>query len=84
LIKKEAETGQRKLHNYEIRNLYPSPSIINAIMSRRVKWAGHIVVLEVKVKLSLCFNSAQRHEGVLGEWLYNSTHSLTSALDGDE
>jgi len=22
------------------------------------------------------------HEGVLGEWRYSSTHSLTSALDG--
>jgi hypothetical protein len=26
-------------------------------------------------------NWAPRHEGVLGEWRYNSTHSLTSALD---
>jgi hypothetical protein len=24
------------------------------------------------------------HEGVLGEWMYSSTHSLTSALDGGE
>jgi hypothetical protein len=39
---------------------------------------------KVKVKLSLCFNWAQRHEGVLGEWRYSSTHSLTSALDGGE
>jgi hypothetical protein len=37
-----------------------------------------------KLKLSLCFNWAPRHEGVLGEWKYSSTHSLTSALDGDE
>jgi hypothetical protein len=29
-------------------------------------------------------NSALRHEGVLGEWRYISTHSLTSALDGGE
>jgi hypothetical protein len=25
-----------------------------------------------------------RHEGVLGEWRYSSTHCLTSALDGGE
>jgi hypothetical protein len=25
--------------------------------------------------LFLCFNSAPRHEGVLGEWMYSSTHS---------
>jgi hypothetical protein len=39
---------------------------------------------DIKVKLSLClfFNWAQRHESVLGEWRYSSTHSLTSALDG--
>jgi hypothetical protein len=39
---------------------------------------------KVKVKVSLCFNWVPRHEGVLGEWRYSSTHSLTSALDGDE
>jgi hypothetical protein len=39
---------------------------------------------KVKVKLSQCFNSAPRHKGVLGEWMYSSTHSLTSALDGGE
>jgi hypothetical protein len=33
------------------------------------------------VKLSLCFSWAPRHEGVLGEWRYSSSHSLTSALD---
>jgi hypothetical protein len=36
----------------------------------------------IKVKLSLCFNWAPRHEGVLGEWRYSSTHSFSSALDG--
>jgi hypothetical protein len=39
--------------------------------------------IQVKVKLSLCFNWAPRHEGVLGEWRYSSTF-LTSALDGGE
>jgi hypothetical protein len=38
----------------------------------------------VKVKLSLCCNWAPRHEGLLGEWRYSSTNSLTSALDGGE
>jgi hypothetical protein len=36
------------------------------------------------IKFSLCFNWAPRHEGVLREWSYSSTHSLTSALDGGE
>jgi hypothetical protein len=42
------------------------------------------VKVRVKVKLSLCFNWAPSHEGVLGEWRYSSTHSLTSTLDGGE
>jgi hypothetical protein len=41
-------------------------------------------MVKVKVKLSLCFNLAPRHEGVLGEWKYSSIHSSTSALDGGE
>jgi hypothetical protein len=38
----------------------------------------------IKVKVSLCFNRALRHEDVLREWRYSSTHSLTSVLDGGE
>jgi hypothetical protein len=41
-------------------------------------------VLRVKVKLSICFNLARRHGGVLGEWRFSSTRSLTSALDEGE
>jgi hypothetical protein len=33
------------------------------------------VKVKVKVKLSLCFNRAPGHEGVLGEWTCISTHS---------
>jgi hypothetical protein len=32
----------------------------------------------------LLFNWTPRHEGLLGEWRYSSTHSLTSVLDGGE
>jgi hypothetical protein len=36
-------TGEwKKLHNEELRDLYPSPSIIRIIKSRRKKWAGHL------------------------------------------
>jgi hypothetical protein len=37
-----------------------------------------------KGNVPVFFNWAPRHWGVLGEWRYSSTHSLTSALDGDE
>jgi hypothetical protein len=45
---------------------------------------GFLITSEVKVKLSLCFNWAPCNEGVLGEWRYSSTYSLTSALHGGE
>jgi hypothetical protein len=34
--------GWRKLHNEEPHNLYPSPSIILIIKSRRMRWTGHV------------------------------------------
>jgi hypothetical protein len=36
-----------------------------------------------KGKVVLVLKSAPRNEGVLGEWRYSFTHSLTSALDGE-
>jgi hypothetical protein len=52
---------------------------------RLVSALSAVITWRVKVK-SLCsfFNWAPHHEGVLGEWSYSSTHSLTSALDGGE
>jgi hypothetical protein len=40
--KREVEGDWRKLHEEELRNLYPSSSIIEIIKSRRVGWAGHV------------------------------------------
>jgi hypothetical protein len=37
-----------------------------------------------KGKVVPVLNEAPRHEDLLGEWRYNSKHSLTSALDGGE
>jgi hypothetical protein len=36
-------TGEwRKLHNRELRNLYPSPDNIRQIKSWRMRWTGHV------------------------------------------
>jgi hypothetical protein len=34
--------GQRRLHNEELHNFYPSPNIIRVIISRRMRWVGHV------------------------------------------
>jgi hypothetical protein len=34
--------GWRKLHNEELHNLYPLPSIIRIMKSRRMKWTGQV------------------------------------------
>jgi hypothetical protein len=38
----EVMGGWRRLHNEEPHNLYASPNIIRAIISRRMRWAGHV------------------------------------------
>jgi hypothetical protein len=39
-----------QLHNEELRDLYPSPSIIRIIKSRRTRWAGHVARMREKRK----------------------------------
>jgi hypothetical protein len=53
--------------------------------------SGAIAPLHQYVFMAWCLVKAQvqlyllpRREGVLGEWRYSSTHSLTSALDAGE
>jgi hypothetical protein len=40
----------RKQHNEELRDLYPSPSIIRIIKSRRMTCAGHVARMVLKRK----------------------------------
>ena len=41
--KRDEVTGEwRKLHNEELRDLYPLPNIVRAVKSRRMTWAGHV------------------------------------------
>jgi hypothetical protein len=36
-------TGEwRKLHTEELNDLYSSPTILRVIVSRRMRWAGHV------------------------------------------
>jgi hypothetical protein len=38
----EVMGGWRKLHNEELHDLYPSPSVIRIIKSRKMRWAEHV------------------------------------------
>ena len=36
-------TGEwRKLHNEELSDLYSLPNILQVVISRRIRWAGHV------------------------------------------
>jgi hypothetical protein len=40
--KDEVTGGCRELHNEELHNLYPSPSIIRIVKSMRMIWIGNV------------------------------------------
>jgi hypothetical protein len=42
----EGTRGWRKMRNEELHNLYPSPSIIRMIKSRRVRRTGYVAQIE--------------------------------------
>ena len=45
--KKDKITGEwRKLHNAELHALYSSPNIIRSLKSRRLRWAGHVELMD--------------------------------------
>ena len=41
--RRDEVTGEwRRLHNEELSDLYCSPNIVRVIISRRMRWAGHV------------------------------------------
>jgi hypothetical protein len=44
----EVTGGWRKLHNEELHNIYPSPSITRVIKQIRMRWAGHVARMGTK------------------------------------
>jgi hypothetical protein len=42
----EVTGGWRKQYNEELHGLYSSPGIVRAIKARRMRWAGHVELME--------------------------------------
>ena len=48
--RRDEVTGEwRRLHNEELNDLYSSPNIVRVIKSRRIRWAGHVVLMGVEI-----------------------------------
>jgi hypothetical protein len=71
--------GEKKKTFQESNSGRPARSLVTIL----TELSQLLRINKVKVKLSLCFNWAPRHESVLGQWRYSST-AFTSALDGRE
>jgi hypothetical protein len=44
-LKREEDGSWIKLHNDELHDLYSSPNIVRVFKSRRMRWAGHVVLM---------------------------------------
>jgi hypothetical protein len=44
--KREEDESWRKLPNDELHSLYSSPNMVRVIKSRRMRWAGHVALME--------------------------------------
>ena len=43
--RRDEVTGEWKLHNEELNDLYSSPNIVRVIKSRRMRWVGHVALM---------------------------------------
>jgi hypothetical protein len=46
----------RRIDNEELNDLYSSPNIIHVIRMRRMRWAGHIALMEGEERCIQCFS----------------------------
>jgi hypothetical protein len=71
--KRDEVTGDwRRLHNKELYAVYSSPHIIRVIKSRRLRWARHVALTEVK----------EVHTGFWWGSLREGDHLEDSGVDG--
>jgi hypothetical protein len=76
----EVTAEWRKLHNEELRDLYSSPRIIRIIMSRRMRWAGHVARMRenrIAYRLMVGKPEGKKPLGILRcRWVYNISMDL--------
>ena len=44
--REEVTEGWRKLHNEELNDLYSLHNIVRVVKSRRMRWVGHVALME--------------------------------------
>jgi hypothetical protein len=64
--RQEVREGSRKLQNEGLYNLYASQCITRVIISRRLKWAGHVTHMGEKIKASRFLLGKPEGKGRLG------------------
>jgi hypothetical protein len=65
--KRDEVTGEwRKLHNEELLNLYSSPDIIRQVISRRMRWVGHVARMGEERKAYKVFVGKPEGKRLLG------------------
>ena len=47
--KRDANGEWKRLHNEELHSLYRTPNIVRAIETRRLRWAGDVARIEIRV-----------------------------------
>ena len=63
--RRDEVTGEwRRLHNEEINDLYCSPNIVRVMISRRMRWAGHVARMG-------------EERGCIGSWWGNQREGTT-------
>jgi hypothetical protein len=71
----EVTVEWRKLHNEELNDLYPSPSIGRVIKSRRMRWAGHVELMSERRGVCKVLVGKPEGKRLLGRhrrrWEYN-------------
>jgi hypothetical protein len=60
-------TGEwRKLHNEELNDLYPSPSIVPVIKSGRIRWTGHVASMRERASVYMVLVGKPEGKRALG------------------